>query len=134
MELEAGVSYRVDLTGGSSGAGTLSDPDLWGLYNTRGGYVGGFNKINDGGEGRDAVKVMTPEESGTYFVVARRNRTKLEPTRCRWRSMKMIGTTIRKWGLARVGDRSECAPRHYPPVAAGRCEQLRGGEKVSEFR
>ena len=70
MELEAGKSYRLDLAGASSGAGTLVDPHLWGLYNERGGYVGGLNVTGDGGEGRDAVGVVTPEAAGTYFVVA----------------------------------------------------------------
>ena len=74
VELEADVSYRVDLAGADSGAGTLADPDLWGLYDARGSYVGGFNVSNSGGEGRDAVGVVTPTATGKYFVVAQGNR------------------------------------------------------------
>ena len=68
MELEAGVSYRVDMAGASSGGGTLVDPDMFGVYEASGGYAGGFNVSDDGGVGRDAVGVLTPERSGTYFV------------------------------------------------------------------
>ena len=68
LELEAGTSYRLDLAGASSGGGTLADPHLFGLYDANGGYVGGLNVSGDGGEGRDAVGVVTPEGSGRYFV------------------------------------------------------------------
>ena len=71
LELEAGTSYRLDLAGASSGGGTLADPHLFGLYDANGGYVGDLNVSGDGGEGRDAVGVVTPEAAGTYFVVAR---------------------------------------------------------------
>ena len=35
----------------------------------------GFNRNNGRSEGRDAVGVVTPRESGTYLVVAREERT-----------------------------------------------------------
>ena len=71
MELEAGTSYRLDLAGASSGGGTLEDPEFGCcVFDAGSGYVGGFHTTNDGGEGRDAVGVLTPEATGTYFVVA----------------------------------------------------------------
>ena len=72
MELEAGTSYRLDLAGSSSGGGTLEDPEFGCcVFSAGGGFVEGLNVTNDGGEGRDAVGVFTPERSGKYFVVAR---------------------------------------------------------------
>ena len=72
VELEAGTSYRVDLAGLSSGGGTLEDPELGCcVFGAGGGFVDGLNVTNDGGEGRDAVGVFTPEGSGKHFIVVR---------------------------------------------------------------
>ena len=74
MDLEAGVSYRVDLAGASTESGTLADPQLSGLLHGANGRLYLLNTNNNVGTGRDAVGVLTPEESGTYFVVAGGNR------------------------------------------------------------
>ena len=75
MELEAGASYRVDLAGASSDGGTLEDPALGCcVFGADGGFVDGLNVTNDGGEGRDAVGVFTPERSGKHFVAVRGGR------------------------------------------------------------
>ena len=76
MDLEAGKSYRVDLAGASSGGGTLGNPAFGCcIFGPGGSFVDGLNVNNDGGEGRDAVGVLTSEAAGTYFVVARGSET-----------------------------------------------------------
>ncbi|MCY4562868.1 MAG: hypothetical protein OXE40_00125 [Gammaproteobacteria bacterium] len=74
MDLEAGVSYRVDLAGASTEGGSLADPELSGLLHDANGRLHLLNTNNNVDAGRDAVGVVTPEESGTYFVVAGGNR------------------------------------------------------------
>ena len=69
VELEAGKTYRIDLEGADTGAGTLADPWLEGIHDADGALLGG-TLDNDGGEGRNARAVFTPEADGTYYVAA----------------------------------------------------------------
>ena len=68
VELSAGVSYRVDLEGQSTDAGTLSDPFIAGVHGPS-GYHGGTVDGNSG-EGRNAAVALTPTEQGTYYIAA----------------------------------------------------------------
>ena len=69
VELEAGHTYRFDLEGASTGAGTLSDPYLRGIHDASGNLIGG-TADNNRGEGRNARKTFTADRSGTYYVSA----------------------------------------------------------------
>ena len=72
VTLEAGKTYRIDLQGASSRAGTLQDPYLRGLYDADGNRI--FNTSNDDdGAGKDSQLTFTvgENEGGTYYVSAR---------------------------------------------------------------
>ena len=67
VELEAGRTYRFDLTGSPGGGGTLRDTYFRALYNSEGQYQpGSYNDDFEGG--RDSRVTFTPPESGTYYA------------------------------------------------------------------
>ena len=67
VELEAGRTYRFDLTGSPGGGGTLPDTYFRALYNSEGRYQP--DSYNDDFEGgRDSRVAFTPPESGTYYA------------------------------------------------------------------
>ena len=71
VELEAGTTYRVDLEGNLSGAGTTSDPILDGIYDAEGNFIPGTRDDNGGVIVTQGARVtFTPEKSGTYYIVA----------------------------------------------------------------
>ena len=70
VTLEAGKTYRVDLEGADTDAGTLSDPRLHGLYDADEDRVYGLTILDNGGVGRNSVLVFAPEVSGTYYIDA----------------------------------------------------------------
>ena len=74
VSLEAGKSYRIEVRGSVTGDGTLADPILVGMYDATGTLVGGTGDDN-GGVGRNSLKVFTPETTGTYHVAARAHGT-----------------------------------------------------------
>ncbi|NVJ97417.1 MAG: pre-peptidase C-terminal domain-containing protein [Alphaproteobacteria bacterium] len=68
IELEAGVTYAIQMTGATIGDGTLEDPFIKGLYDSDGVSL---NRSDDDGLGsRNSQLVFTPSESGTYYVSA----------------------------------------------------------------
>ena len=69
VALEAGVTYRFDLEGSETGAGTLRDPHLRGIHDAQGNLVPGTSD-NDGGEGSNARLEFTATETGTHYVSA----------------------------------------------------------------
>ena len=69
VTLEAGKTYRFDLEGSGTNAGTLRDPYLRGIYNSEGDYIGGTSN-NNSGTGRNSRVVFTAETAGTYYVSA----------------------------------------------------------------
>ena len=69
VQLEAGVEYRIDLEGSDTGGGTLADPLLRWLHDDSDAGVRG-TRDDDGGSGRNARQVFTPDESGTYYISA----------------------------------------------------------------
>ena len=69
VTLEAGRSYRFDLEGLPTDAGTLSDPYLRGIHNADGELIG-RTADNNRGEGRNARVTFTATEDGTYYVSA----------------------------------------------------------------
>ncbi|TNE67306.1 MAG: matrixin family metalloprotease [Alphaproteobacteria bacterium] len=68
VELEAGVTYSIDMEGVQTGSGTLIDPWIKGIYDSDGNSLSLSD--DDGGEGRNSQLVFTPTESGTYYIDA----------------------------------------------------------------
>ena len=68
VTLEAGKTYRIDLKGEWSHAGSLSDSYL-GLRDAEGNAVAGMTD-NDSGRGRDSQLTFTADADGTYYVAA----------------------------------------------------------------
>ena len=81
VELEAGTRYRFDLKGYGTGDGTLRDPKLYKMRDEDGTRIPGTANNNNrnptGIKDRYNSRVnFTPEESGTYYVVAGSAKTK----------------------------------------------------------
>ena len=67
VELVAGRTYQLDLTGSPGGGGTLPDTFFRAIYNSEGQYqADSYNDDFDGG--RDSRVTFTPPESGTYYA------------------------------------------------------------------
>ena len=69
VTLEAGRTYQIDLEGWWTGAGTLADPYLRGIYNADGVRFAGTTD-DDGGAGRNSRVEFRAEENATYYVAA----------------------------------------------------------------
>ena len=69
VELKKGTNYRFDLEGSWTGAGTLSDPYLWGIRDADGYLLPGTTNDN-GGVIRNSRVFFTPDADGTYYVAA----------------------------------------------------------------
>ena len=69
VEFEAGRTYVIDLEGSETGAGTLGDPYLRGVYDANGVFITG-TRNDDGGAGYNSRVTFTAEEAGTYYVAA----------------------------------------------------------------
>ncbi len=69
LHLLEGHDYRFDLEGSRTGAGSLPDPLLAGLYDSNGEPVAD-TRNDDGGLGRNARLEFTPESSGLYYIEA----------------------------------------------------------------
>ena len=69
VTLEAGTTYRIDLEGWETGAGTLSDPYLRGVYDAEGNLVPG-TLDDDGGVFLNSRVAFTPDADGTYYISA----------------------------------------------------------------
>ncbi len=68
VQLQAGVTYQIDLEGSRTGQGTLIDPFLTGIFNANGIAVANSNDY--GGVSTNSRITFTPTVSGTYFVGA----------------------------------------------------------------
>ncbi len=67
VDLEAGRTYRFDLTGRPGGGGTLPDTYFRAIYNSEGRYQSGsYNDDFDGG--RDSRVTFTPTQSETCYA------------------------------------------------------------------
>ena len=69
VTLQAGRTYRIDLEGSETDKGTLSDPNLRGIYDASGVLIKGTSN-DDGGDGLNSRVRFTPDEDGTYYVSA----------------------------------------------------------------
>lgn len=72
VALTANVIYTIRLMGIGTGANTLDDPLIDGIYNSSGNYVSGFNNdgLISGPNGRDAMTTFVPASSGNYWIAA----------------------------------------------------------------
>jgi methionine-rich copper-binding protein CopC len=67
--LVAGTTYTIKLLGSPSGANsglTLSDPYIYGIYNSSGGVIAGTSN-DDYGSSTESQVVFTPTTSGIYY-------------------------------------------------------------------
>ena len=69
VTLDADRTYRIDLEGSRTGAGTLRFPYLRGVHDADGVFITGTTN-NDGGAGYNARVTFTADEAGTYYVAA----------------------------------------------------------------
>ena len=69
VELVTGRTYRFDLEGSATGAGTLWDPVIHGIFDSDGALIG-YSGDDDSGAGKNSLKMFTPTESGTHYVSA----------------------------------------------------------------
>ena len=69
VTLEAGKTYRIDLEGSWTGAGTLYNPYLYGVHDADGDLIAGTTDDN-GGEGANSRVTFTSVDAGTYYVAA----------------------------------------------------------------
>ena len=72
VTLEAGKSYRIDLEGSPTDAGTLRNPYLRGVYDADGNRIRGTTD-NNGGTDHNARLVFEPENAGTHYIAAGAN-------------------------------------------------------------
>ena len=72
VALEAGREYRIDLEGSRTGAGTLYDPFLRGVYDANGNLITGTTD-NSGGTGNNSRVYFTATENATHYVAAGAN-------------------------------------------------------------
>ena len=70
--LDANKTYQFDLEGSRTGAGTLRDPYLRGLYDSDGVLISGTTN-NNGGLGYNSRVTFTTDTAGTYYVSAGAN-------------------------------------------------------------
>ncbi|MBK1641820.1 hypothetical protein CKO12_08050 [Chromatium okenii] len=68
VSLNAGTVYTIDLEGSDTGQGTLSDPFLNGIYNSKGTSV--VSGIDGGGYGQNAQLTFIPTKTGDYYISA----------------------------------------------------------------
>ena len=69
VELVAGRTYVIDLRGGPTGDGTLSDPYLGGIHDSGGNLIARTTN-DDGGQGYNSRVTFTATESGTHYIAA----------------------------------------------------------------
>lgn len=69
VTLNAGQRYQFDLLGSPTSDGTLTDPYLYGIYNSAGTLLANTSN-DDAGEGYNARVIFDPTTSGTYYVSA----------------------------------------------------------------
>ena len=68
VNLEADVTYTIDLKGLATGAGTLRDPYLVGVFRDDSTYVAGTTSNDTHASLLDSRLSFTPDADGTYYV------------------------------------------------------------------
>ena len=70
VELVAGRTYVIDVEGDDTGAGTLGNTVLRGLYDAGGDLIAD-TRDHDGGTGKNAQLTFTATETETHYIEAR---------------------------------------------------------------
>ena len=70
VDMVAGRTYQIDLEGWWTGAGTLRDPRLRGIFDTSGNPMIGHTWNDDGGVGSNSRVTFTAPADAAYYVVA----------------------------------------------------------------
>ena len=71
--LEAGKTYQIDLEGDRTGAGTLADPRLYGVYDGDEHYLAGTANDDAGRGNFNSRAHFTPQIDSTYYVAVGAN-------------------------------------------------------------
>ena len=114
VEFEAGRTYVIDLEGSETGAGTLRDPYLRGVYDANGVFITG-TRNDDGGAGYNSRATFTAEEAGTYYVAAGAFRGR-EGTYT-VRVTEWVDTDAERGGATDLGDITELAGPQFPAAS-----------------
>ncbi len=69
VNLTGGRSYTIDLEGAGTGAGSLRDPYLRGIFDASGAVISG-TLDDDGGQGLNSQLEFVADSSGLYFISA----------------------------------------------------------------
>ncbi len=69
IDLEAGVTYQVDMAARGASDLALGDALIYGIYDPHGMLLAN-SRDDDGGEGYNARVIFTPETSGFYYIEA----------------------------------------------------------------
>ena len=69
VSFESGIQYQVDLKGLDGNGGTLSDPNIFALYDSSGNLISGISN-DDFETSYDSRITYLAQETGTYFVGA----------------------------------------------------------------
>ena len=114
VEFEAGRTYVIDLEGSETGAGTLRDPYLRGVYDANGVFITG-TRNDDGGAGYNSRATFTAEEAGTYYVApgAFRGREGTYTVRV----TEWVDTDAERGGATDLGDITELAGPQFPAAS-----------------
>ena len=70
VDLEAGETYAISARGAASMTGSLNDPLIYSIRDANGAHIPGSSDDN-GGQGRDALSVITADTTGTYYIDVR---------------------------------------------------------------
>ena len=114
VEFEAGRTYVIDLEGSETGAGTLRDPYLRGVYDANGVFITG-TRNDDGGAGYNSRVTFTAEEAGTYYVAAGAFRGREGTYTVRVR--EWVDTDAERGGATDLGDITELAGPQFPAAS-----------------
>ena len=114
VEFEAGRTYVIDLEGSETGAGTLRDPYLRGVYDANGVFITG-TRNDDGGAGYNSRVTFTAEEAGTYYVAAGAFRGREGTYTVRVR--EWVDTDAERGGATDLGDITDLAGPQFPAAS-----------------
>ncbi|PID74976.1 MAG: hypothetical protein CSB28_00330 [Desulfobacterales bacterium] len=67
VSLDGGTTHWIDLEGSPSNKGSLQDPYLHGIYDSRGSRIAG-SRDDDSGMGKNSLLEFTPDSDGYYYI------------------------------------------------------------------
>ena len=103
VRLQEGKTYRIDLEGAASRAGTLSDPDLLGVYDYRGLLLPPDRHSDDGGAGYNSRMFFTADRFGEYYIAAGAGSNRTGAYKLRVEEVRADDYPDRGYGVLHVG-------------------------------